>query len=79
MSSLEPGRTDMTGRAPALVLVLFAGLAACGEPADERGPGELTVGEARALDDAASMLDEQRLPESPASEDDVPQPATPAP
>lgn len=37
-------------------------LAAC-EPADNQpGPGGVTVGEAKALDDAAEMLDQQRLP-----------------
>lgn len=37
-------------------------LAAC-EPADNQpGPGGVTVGEARALNDAAEMLDQQRLP-----------------
>jgi hypothetical protein len=37
-------------------------ISAC-EPADtDPGPGGVTVGEARALDEAASMLDEQRLP-----------------
>ena len=69
----------MASIGPALVLALSAGLAACGEPEDDRRPAEMTVGEARALDDAASMLDEQRLPDNPAGEDDLQEPATPAP
>ena len=37
-------------------------LAAC-EPADnEPGPGGVTVGEAKALDEAAEMLEQRRLP-----------------
>ena len=41
--------------APALLL-----LAACGDAGDE-GPEPVSVEEAQALEDAASMLDEQRL------------------
>jgi hypothetical protein len=37
-------------------------LAACGQKDTDPGPGGVSVGEARALDDAASMLDQQRLP-----------------
>jgi hypothetical protein len=37
-------------------------LAACGPNDTDPGPGGVTVGEARALDEAAEMLDEQRLP-----------------
>ena len=38
-------------------------LAGCGADETDPGPGGVTVGEARALDEAAEMLDEQRLPE----------------
>lgn len=38
-------------------------LASCGPNDTDPGPGGVTVGEARALDEAAEMLDEQRLPE----------------
>lgn len=48
----------------------FLLLAACGLSDSEAGPGEVTVGEARALDEAAEMLDEQRLP--PPAADDAP-------
>jgi hypothetical protein len=37
-------------------------LAGCGPNDTDSGPGGVTVGEARALDEAAEMLDEQRLP-----------------
>jgi hypothetical protein len=42
-----------------LAVVLLAG---CGPNDTDPGPGGVTVGEARALDEAAEMLDEQRLP-----------------
>jgi len=44
-----------------LAAVLF--LAACGKGENDPGPGGVTVGEARALDEAAQMLDERRPPE----------------
>ena len=47
-------------RSAALVAALL--LSACGSD-DDPGPGGVTVGEARALDEAAEMLDEQRVPE----------------
>ncbi|WP_374407655.1 hypothetical protein [Pelagerythrobacter sp.] len=62
-------------------------LAAC-EPADnEPGPGGVTVGEAKALDEAAEMLEQRRLPpeamgrdttaeDEPATAPDAPPPAS---
>ena len=49
-------------------------LAGCGPTDTDPGPGGVTVGEARALDEAAEMLDEQRLPEEalPAGEESSP-------
>lgn len=44
---------------------LLAGLlalAACGPADNEPGPGGVTVGEAKALDEAAAMIDARRLP-----------------
>ncbi|MCJ2188896.1 hypothetical protein [Novosphingobium beihaiensis] len=44
---------------------LLAGLlalAACGKADNDPGPGGVTVGEARALDEAAAMLDARRPP-----------------
>lgn len=43
------------------VLALALGLAGCGQNDNDPGPGGVTVGEARALDEAAEMI-EQRLP-----------------
>ncbi|MXO97645.1 hypothetical protein GRI97_01415 [Altererythrobacter xixiisoli] len=52
-------------------------LAGCSNDADP-GPGGVTVGEARALDEAAAMLDSQRLPEetleAPAADGTAPAP-----
>lgn len=51
-------------QASALPAALAAALllAGCGPNDTDPGPGGVTVGEARALDEAAEMLDEQRLP-----------------
>ena len=46
---------------PMLAIPLLA-LAGCGPGENDPGPGGVTVGEARALDDAAEMLDHQRSP-----------------
>ena len=52
----------MTRRFAAALACCLA-LAAC-EPADnEPGPGGVTVGEARALDEAAEMIEQRRLPD----------------
>lgn len=61
-----------TAGTPAL-LFASALLASCGAADTDPGPGGVTVGEARALDEAAEMLDSRRLP-AEALED----PATPA-
>ena len=37
-------------------------LSACGKGENDPGPGGVTMGEARALDDAAKMLDARRPP-----------------
>ena len=44
------------------LLAACALLGSCGEAETDPGPGGVTVGEARALDEAAEMLDQQRLP-----------------
>ena len=44
------------------VLAFSLSLAACGQADNEPGPGGVTVGEARALDEAAEMLEQRRLP-----------------
>lgn len=45
-----------------LPLVVLLALAGCGKADNEPGPGGVTVGEAKALDEAAQMLEDQRLP-----------------
>lgn len=45
----------------ALALSAF-GLAACGKSDNDPGPGGVTVGEARALDEAAEMIEQRQLP-----------------
>lgn len=61
-------------RTPIAILPLLL-LAACGQNPSDPAPGGVTAGEAKALDDAAAMLD-QRRPETVT----VPQSATrPAP
>jgi hypothetical protein len=59
-----PERTFRAGGARALpaLSALAVLLAGCGPSDTDPGPGGVTVGEARALDEAAEMLDEQRLP-----------------
>lgn len=60
-----------------LALVL---LAACGPADSDPGPGGVTVGEAKALDEAAAMIDQRRLPPEAIAEPSSPAtaPATPA-
>jgi hypothetical protein len=43
-------------------VVALALLAACSKPDNAEGPGGVTVGEARALDEAAAMIDSRALP-----------------
>jgi hypothetical protein len=44
------------------MIVLTLALAACGKGENAPGPGGVTQGEARALDEAAAMIEERRLP-----------------
>lgn len=44
------------------VLVPLALLAACGPSENDPGPGGVTVGEAKALDEAAEMLERRDRP-----------------
>jgi hypothetical protein len=59
-----PKRRSKNSRVRRIGLPLAAALllAGCGPNDTDPGPGGVTVGEARALDEAAEMLDEQRLP-----------------
>lgn len=47
---------------PILCLLPLMLLAACGPADNDPGPGGVTVGEARALDEAAEMVEAKRLP-----------------
>ncbi|WP_417622786.1 hypothetical protein [Parasphingorhabdus sp.] len=52
------------------IILILASLAACGPAQNDPGPGGVTVGEAKALDEAAKMLDERNAaPESLANDD----------
>ena len=53
-----------------LVLAMTAILAACGPSDNDPGPGGVTVGEARALDEAAQMIEERRIPADVLAEQD---------
>ena len=57
----------------ALLSLLLTG---CGPGANEPGPGGVTVGEAKALDDAAAMLDARRSPADGAAAVPAPLPPT---
>jgi hypothetical protein len=48
-----------------LASALLLALAACGKSDNDPGPGGVSVGEARALDEAAEMI-EQRRPQADA-------------
>ena len=44
------------------ITTILTGLVACGPAQNDPGPGGVTVGEAKALDEAAKMLDERNAP-----------------
>jgi hypothetical protein len=62
-----------------LMLAVPLFLASCGQGENDPGPGGVTVGEARALDDAAEMLDQRRSPADGAAVIAAPLPPTPTP
>ena len=68
----------MKHRAPLQTAVCLL-LAACGPGENDPGPGGVTVGEAKALDDAAAMLDARRSPADGAAVVPAPLPPTPPP
>lgn len=65
---LPTAPTESASSACWLALPAAVLLASCGPGQNDPGPGGVTVGEARALDEAAQMLDEQRLPPAAASD-----------
>lgn len=52
---------------------------ACGPSDTDPGPGGVTVGEARALDEAAEMIEQRRLPPEALATPAEDQTAAPAP
>ncbi len=48
-----------------IVALLAIMLAGCGASDNDTGPGGVTVGEARALDEAAAMVEERQLGRKP--------------
>ncbi len=78
------GETRYAAAMRYLVLTLaLLSLAACGKADNDSGPGGVTVGEARALDEAAELIEAQKLPPelvpqpqlAPGSTPDTAQPA----
>ena len=57
-------------RAALALLAITALLAACGPSDNDPGPGGVTVGEARALDEAAEMIEKRRIPADVLAEQD---------
>lgn len=63
------GSLDKIQAVSALALAALSfGLASCGPAENDPGPGGVTVGEARALDEAAEMLDERQANPDAATE-----------
>jgi len=65
----------------AFAILTTALTAACGDADNEPGPGGVSIGEARALDEAAKMIESRYPPAKPATaadqkRDDVERPAT---
>ena len=60
-----------------IALIALAALAACGKSDNDPGPGGVTVGEAKALDEAADMIEQRRMP-AEALRSPAPAPAEPA-
>ena len=54
-------------------------LAACGKSDNDPGPGGVSIGEARALDEAAEMIEQRRLPADAVAEPSGAASATTAP
>ncbi len=61
-------------RRPILIAAALLALAACSKQDNAPGPGGVSVGEAKALDEAAAMIEDQRLPA-----DAIPAPDAPLP
>ncbi|PKB14865.1 hypothetical protein B0I00_2467 [Novosphingobium kunmingense] len=62
----------------AFALALLLAVSACGKADNQPGPGNVTVGEARALDEAAEMIEDRR-PAAAATAAATPPPSTVTP
>lgn len=69
---LCPPSAMVAGMKRSILAGLLAGLAACSPAGNDPGPGGVTVDEAKALDEAAEMLEQRRLPDSSLSGDSQP-------
>ena len=56
-----PAERPRLGRVAAIALAISA-LAACGRSDDDAGPGDVSVSEAKALDEAAEMIEARKSP-----------------
>lgn len=54
-------------RAPLLTMLAALALASCGKADNDAGPGGVSAGEAKALDEAAEMLEAEQSPAQAAS------------
>ena len=65
---------------PILALAMLSGLCACGDADGGQPPAGVSVGEQKALEEAAEMLEQRRLPEDALPADDSrPAPLPPKP
>ena len=66
MISKPPGASRPIALLTAIIAIIA--LSACGPSQNDPGPGGVTVGEAKALDEAAEMLDKRNAPPEPVDE-----------
>ena len=75
--AINQGQRGAIRPTPALAALLVLMLSACSPDDSDPGPGGVSVGEARALDEAAAMIEENaKVPATSAPE--APEPSVPA-
>ncbi len=67
----------MRGHRPVAAIAAMLALAACGDSGGS-APGAVSEGEAKALEEAAEMLDERRLPDGVVPDIEAPPAGTPS-